>query len=658
MSNDPWSQFVPQQPGQNQQADPWAQYVPKDASPQLDKYQQAAIDSRNQLQKSGNDPTMGYGGRMLNGAMFSSLPTVMAGLETPLSMIAHGTMSPSEGYNYAKAEQDLSLADAQKKQGYLGDAAQLAGGVGSGIGLASNGVTFTKAGAGLMGRIGGMAGDGAAIGAANGFLGGGNSLSDRLGSAAQDGVMGGVLGGAMPLAGKVLSTAANPLISNIAARWDPEGYATSKLAKALSESGKSVPEVQSGMQEANLNGQGDYALADAMGLPGQRLTSTVARAPGDGRTEIANFLENRQSNQSRRLSGALADSFDAPDTAAQRIASLTADRRITGDANYTAAREGASAVDVTPAIDIAKQITSPGVNGLTTPASNITENSVQGIVQKAQNLLTDGTNNLTGFDNVKFAKTEIRNMMDSASPTQKGFLKPIHDALDDQLSAASPDYANARNTYRQQSQNIEAVDTGKAAAMRGRADDTIPAFQNSSPGQQSAFRAGYVDPLIEQITNAPIGVNKARMFSGDGPQQEISAFASPGKGAPLLGNIARENQMFETRQAAMGGSKTADNLNDSAALGTNLSALARVLHGDWGGAAKSTFGAISNAANGNTEAVRNHLAKLLLTRNGGGNLEQLLGNPSTPQAGASALVRALGQGQGSLYGQLPERIRR
>jgi hypothetical protein len=35
--------------------------------------------------------------------------------------------------------------------------------------------------------------------------------------------------------------------------------------------------------------------------------------------------------------------------------------------------------------------------------------------------------------------------------------------------------------------------------MRGRIENTIPAFEALAPEGQQAYRAGYVDPLIEDI---------------------------------------------------------------------------------------------------------------------------------------------------------------
>jgi hypothetical protein len=86
--------------------------------------------------------------------------------------------------------------------------------------------------------------------------------------------------------------------------------------------------------------------------------------------------------------------------------------------------------------------------------------------------------------------------------------------------------------------------------------------------------------------------------------------------------IGRENTMFETRAAALGGSKTADNLADQAAMGIDPTIVGQVLSGNMMGAARSLLAAGSNVMTGNTAQVREAVANILLQR----------GQNVTPQA--------------------------
>jgi len=63
-----------------------------------------------------------YQTRILNGATFNWLPTILGAVDAIPEAIRHG-VSLSEGYNYAKARADLDLYQARQNTGALGTAA-------------------------------------------------------------------------------------------------------------------------------------------------------------------------------------------------------------------------------------------------------------------------------------------------------------------------------------------------------------------------------------------------------------------------------------------------------------------------------------------------------------------------------------------------------
>src|SRR5690606_5815150 len=133
----------------------------------------------------------------------------------------------------------------------------------------------------------------------------GNSLEERATNAATGGAFGAAVGGAMPglikLGGAILS----PLTSNVSARVNPQQYARSQIARAIMEGSKDPSQIADDVALAAREGQGMFTVADSMGNPGQRMLSTVTRAPGVGRTNAVEFLEQRQAGQGRRLANAL-----------------------------------------------------------------------------------------------------------------------------------------------------------------------------------------------------------------------------------------------------------------------------------------------------------------------------------------------------------------
>ena len=612
------------------------------SSPRPDQYKQAAIDERDQLQSQGIDPGAGYTRRLVHGWTFGADNTVLAALQTPLEMFKRG-VGPGEAYNYAKAREDQIMGDARKNTGALGTALEIGGGVGSGIGLARGGATFgnmLRPEAGLAARSLASAGDAAALGGFSGAMEG-NGLAERGENALKGAGLGAVVGGATPGVLGLLGAAASPVVSNIRARMNPQGYAQSQIARAASESGRPVAQITDDLAQAAREGQGMFTLADAMGNPGQRMLSSVARAPGQGRTDVVNFLENRQAGQGRRVSNALAEGFDSPQTAAQTEARLTAARTAEADANFGNVRANAGQVDVVPAINNLDRNIGTGPGQVITPAND----SVEAVLTPfRQRLSRVDPNDFEAVQRIRF------DMADAAQAArQQGYNNRARlighavDQLDTAMNAASDGYRAANARFAQQSRNIEAVGQGRDAAMRGRTEDVIPRFQGLTPEGQQAFRAGYVDPLIAQTQGAAFGVNKARPLINDAFQAESNAMA-PGAGL-MQRRIGRENTMFETRNAAMGGSKTADNLADQGALSVDPTLVGNILSGNWMGAARSILQSGSNALTGNTPQVRQELANILL-QNGvsAGALNRMINETMTRVRFIQNMTRNLGRG--------------
>lgn len=583
-----------------------------------DKYEQAAIDEDKRLKEMGAPDTQGLTRRLVHGATLGADNTLVAAATTPLEMIRQGTWDPREGYAYAKAREDYNLDQARKKTGALGTAAELLGGGVAGGGLASGGVTasrFLAPNAGLLGRTAASALDSTALGGVAGFNEG-NSLSDRLSNAGQGAVLGAAAGTAFPVLATIAGGIAAPIVSNIAARSNPQGYAERQAARAIAESGKSVKEIGADIRKAAREGQSGYTLADAIGNPGQRMLSTVARAPGEGRTAVVNFLEGRQGTQGRRVSRALAEGFDAPETAAQTERRLTAARDTAADAEYSAVRNDAKPVDLTDAIAYADDTLSPGVNQIARPQSGIADDSVEAALQKYRSRLTDDKSMLTDFTAVQRVRGDLSDAVQRARAAKEGnkarLLGGLLQRIDAAMEQASAGHKAANANFAQASRNIDAIDQGRIAATRGRTEDTIPAFESLTPEGQQAFRSGYVDPLIAQAQGAAFGVNKARPLLRDAFHDEAAAMA-PGNDL-MQRRLTREQTMFETRNHAIGGSRTADNLADADAAGIDPTVVGHILSGNYLGAVTAAIHAGSRAITGNTPEVRNALAKILLQR--------------------------------------------
>lgn len=410
-----------------------------------------------------------------------------------------------------------------------------------------------------------------------------------------------------------------------------QGRARTAIAEALSRSGKSADDVVDDLARAGADGQDVFTVADSLGNSGQRMLSGIVRSPGDERTAIVEALQQRQAGQGRRLQTALTEGFGTPQTQQQTQDAMTALRRADADVNYGAARAAAGSVDPTAAISKADEFL--GVGG-SLPLTNIADDSVEGTVRRARSLLTDGQNVVSDFDTAMRTKIELDSMIEKANPTLQRQLMPIRNELDKALETSSGPYAQARNTFREQSQNIEASDIGRQAAMSGRVEDTLDTFgKMTRPEQQQGFRAGYVDPYIADIQKAagPM-TNRARPLITDATQVEFPAFAQPGKAPQMMERIGREQTMFQTANAALGGSRTADNLSDIMDVQSfDPSMLGALATGNFKGAAIQGLTRAVQGIQGRNSQTRDMIAKALMT--------------ASPQAAKTVLDQAVKQGQ-------------
>lgn len=582
-----------------------------------DKYATAASEDIKKMRSAGV-PAEGTGRLAAQGMTFNAADEILAGLTTPLEMINQRTFNPVEGYRYAKAKQDALVDEARKNTGYAGTASEVLGGVGSGAGLANAGLTAARMlpqGAGLLPRMGASAIDGLGMGAIAGLMEG-NTLDERAGNAAVGGLLGGGVGAAAPAVSMVAKGLLSPLVSNVRARANPTGYAETQVARAATESGMTPQQIAGEVSRAAAEGQPMYTLADALGNPGQRMLSTVTRAPGPGRTEAVNFLEGRQAGQGRRIANTLAEGFDTPITAEQTRAAMTSARDTAADAAYGAARSNASPVDLSRVISRIDDTLQPGVNQVARPQSGIANDSIESALENFRSRMTDGRSVMTDFTAIQRLRGDLSDAVQSARQSGLGnkarMLGQVLGELDTAMENASQGFRQANRNFAQASSNIDAIGEGATAARRGRSEDIVNRYRNLPAQGQEGYRSGYADPYIADAQGAAFGVNKARPLTSDAFATESAEIAPMRTQPAMMRKIARENTMFETRANALGNSKTADNLADAEAMSIDPTIVGQLLSGNVMGAARSMLASGSNLLTGNTAQVREQVGRLLL----------------------------------------------
>lgn len=615
------------------------------AAPALNKYDTAAKKKADVQAKLGLLDA-GVGQKLLQGMTFGGSDEALALAETVPAMIENKTFNPVEGYNYAKAFQNEKLRRSGENTGLAGDVAELAGGVLTGGNLAKAGKTLVKEGQSLVPRIMSMAGEGAGYGAVTGALTGEDS--GRFTGAASGAAVGGLLGGAIPAAGGIGNMFLSPVASNIMARVDPSGAARARVARAIGESGRSARDIFYDMGNASAAGQGEYAFADALGNPGQRLLSTVARAPGEGRTQVVDFLNARQSGQADRVGGIIDAGLGADRTGRQATEALR--RQAQSDARplYKAANE--YPIQWTPETEaylndpIIRQALNQGIETqrLESLARNPASHNAEDFTIRALNEAGAQPGVQSAGPNMRVlnaVKTGLDDMLDAYRDKTTGRL-----VLDEQgraidqlrrsyinhLDQINPLYQQARRAYAGPAAEREAVGRGQTAATRGRAADNLEEFQRLTPTQQRGFRVGYADKISEGIERGAEGVNAARRFTSNKFKTELPELSlyqgpmRPGEQNEIFNRLGRENTMFETRNQALGGSKTADNLADQAENQIDPRVFGLLARGDFLGAGGQFLRGAGNVVGGNTPAVRKAMADILLSTEQGGAARGLL----------------------------------
>jgi len=488
--------------------------------------------------------------------------------------------------------------------------------------------------------------------------------------AVKGGALGGAIGGALPVAGSVAKTALSPVISNVLARVDPEGSARARLARALSESGMTAGQVGDEVSNAANAGQGVYTVMDAMGNPGQRLASTVARAPGEGRTQMVEFLNDRQAGQGARVGEQIDTALGTGPTAKQSAADLVQQGADASRPLYEQAMKKGPVWDNRIQEFLDEPILKQGL------ATGVKMQRLEALAKGEKfnphdYAITDfdaaGDPIISGVPNMRTlqaAKIGLDNLVEQHTDPVTGRMTQMGRAINgvrksflDKLNSYNPAYAEANAAYAGPAQIRDAIETGQQAATRGRAADNLDTFGKLNPPSQQGYRIGYADTLQNQIERGAEGRNAVRPLTSEKARTELGALSlhngpyMPGQADTLQQRLAREMQMFETRNAALGGSKTADNLADEAAAGIDPRIFWNALHGNFMGAAANAVHAGKNVLSGNTPAVRSEMAKLLMARGNNADMKPMLLNLEQELARKQALAAGLSRGLVDATGQ-------
>lgn len=582
-----------------------------------------------------NGATLGFADNILGGM------AVVAGRSPDGSRLGDYS-DPGASYAAMRDQARADLATDRERQPGAALTGELAGGT-----LTAAVATPRLVGETFLNTAGRMLGFGAAEGAAQGAGNSDAATWGGLGQAALIGAgIGAGLGAAAPAGAVAARTVADPLVGAYKAlRGTPyEGRAARALFATFRRAGKTPEEAARVIQQAAAEGQGAFMTADALGYSGQRALAGVARQPGEGREEIAAYLRQRQLDQPDRVSGFVDDALGTRGTTARReTARLEGVREAEADdpSMWARARAEAGPVDVRDALNI--------IDGRIGPLrdSELAPSGIDLTMQSYRNRIVpeNPTNGpaapLADFSRLHALRKDLNDDIGAAVRNNRGQeaaqLIKLRDALDASMEQAAPTYRTAREAYAARSRAIEAVETGRAAPQM-RHEDAIDTFRalpqaqpSPVPGQppidpRQAFRSGYADPAQAAIDRATPGRNAALPFTSTRSREVMKEIGKDP--ARFQRQIDRENTMTGTAQAALGGSKTADNLADQVDMnGTaqGLGVLQNILSQRYGAAGADLIRMVGSAGTGLNEETRTLIARTLLSKD--------------PQAAMASLLR-------------------
>lgn len=504
---------------------------------------------------------------------------------------------------------------------------------------------------------------GGVIGAIEGALhGSGNSPDDRLGGGLKGGGIGGSAGVLAPPLVAGTSIMANAVKDPVTGILDSllgranVGKANRAVGKTLRDSGKTADEVAQIVSAAQRDGMSEYRMVDALGMAGQRRASGITRSGGDAATELADFLEKRQYGQSERVGGLVNDAFGLDGGSANKTKStLKSARTDKANAAYDAARGNAVPVDTREAISVIDARIG-GMQGV-----DITGDSIDAKLSKFRkrliaNKTPDGVESieLSDFDRVLGVKQDVEDAIGAAvrggRNNEARELRKLKNSLDASLEESSDMYRAANDGFAADSRVIDAVDTGAAMSrINQRAVNTTEQFKTLNPDQQASARVGYGDDLLGKIeANTAPTANKAKILQS--PKRDSEANIMALDPAAYQTGLSRENDMWQTQNRALQGSRTADNIQDINAVSETTSGVTGAAQSaanlKLGDAVAKIAAMLAPLAKGQNNQTRTLIARALMSRNPKEALAPILRQEIKSQSGkrvVEAILRNSGR---------------
>jgi hypothetical protein len=546
-----------------------------------DKYKAAAVAERDALKAQGIDTGAGYTRRLAQGATMGLADEIIAGLTTPLEMVRQGTFDPREGYNYAKARENLLLEDSRNQTGLPGAAVEALGGVATGGLLAKGGVLPTAnlaPGASLGAKIGvGMA-EGAGIGGLYGAAEG-EGLQGRLQEGAKGAGIGLAAGAAFPLVAQGAGSAYHAIQNARAGQQVARETGISPDVMRMLGSTLEADGTLSSRGLANMAAAGNEAMLADAGPNARAILDTAIQRGGPGAVAAREAIEARVGRSAKDIVDSLDQNLGAP-----QGVMATRDAIREGSA---AARDAAYQAAYSRPIDYSSQA------GRT--LENLIQNRVPPSAIRAANdlmrveghasrqilahLADDGTvvfQKMPDVRQIDYLTRGLNEVADAANGqgalggttnlgrAYQGLSRKIRDTLRQHV----PEYDNALNVAADAISRSKAVEIGsKLFSPSVTRDAAAGMIKGMTAAEKTALATGIranIDDAMARVTrtvmdgdtDAREAIKALKDFSSRANKEKLSIAIGPLRAGKIFSDLDKATKSFELRAAVAENSKT------------------------------------------------------------------------------------------------------
>jgi hypothetical protein len=403
--------------------------------------------------------------RMLaNGATFGLADKFAGGM----NYLTGNAPSYDEG---VKAERERTQA-VHDETPVAAKTAEIAGGLGTGWGLAKSGITLAgRVGPSLLSRMLGFGAEGAAYGAVHGA---GNTYSDNpmdyLANAAEGAKWGFGFGVALPAAGSLSKGAYDAGLALLAPRVEGLSRTASALLNLAAKS--------DGLAANSLSRLGPDAMLPDAGPSMLGLAQGAATGSGSGRSAIVSALQGRDAATSQRLGASLDAHLGSAPIPSQVEAQIAGDLKNTG-ALYDQPMNSGSRVNTQPIADHLDAL----YGQLRGPA----QKAVQSV---RQYLNLPGTNHLDPSPSGLFQTRQAIDglLSNETNPQVVRQLTIARQAIDQELASAVPGIKDVDARYAELMRQKDALTRGSQIIDNGK--NAIRPQELSAEIQQGAIPEG------------------------------------------------------------------------------------------------------------------------------------------------------------------------